>query len=126
MTKEKFTCGDFTCGTEWIGDGCAVLAVSGELDMHNSDEVNEVLDRLHERGVSDRLILDLTACTFIDSIGLSVLISAQHRARSPLNVVVTSEALRRVLSITGLTSLFSLHETKAEAVEALERGGETL
>jgi anti-sigma B factor antagonist len=121
MTTEEFTCGDFTCGAEWIGDSSAVLEISGELDMHNADEVNHVLDRLDERGISDHLVVDLTGCSFIDSIGLSVLIGAQHRARSPLNLVVTNESLRRVFSITGLTGLFTLHETKIEAIEALVR-----
>jgi anti-anti-sigma factor len=121
MTPDGSNGGDFTCGAEWIGDSSAVLEISGEFDMHNADGVNQVLDRLHERGISGRLVVDLTRCSFIDSIGLSVLIGAQHKARSPLNVVVTDQALRRVLSITGLTSLFMLHETRAEAIAALVR-----
>jgi anti-sigma B factor antagonist len=118
---EEFPCGDFTCDAERVGDRSAVLVIRGELDMHNSDDVNHVLDRLQEGGMGDHLIVDLTGCTFIDSIGLSVLIAAQHVARSPLNIVVTSEALRKVLSVTGLDSIFRLHETKAEALEELER-----
>jgi anti-anti-sigma factor len=126
MTTVEPGGGGFSCAAEWIGDSSAIIEVNGELDMHNADAVNHVLDRLDERGISDHLIVDLTSCSFIDSIGLSVLIGAQHRAKSPLNVVVTDEGLRRVLSITGLTSLFVLHETRTEAVEALVRRVGTL
>ena len=118
---EKFECADFSCGVEWVGDASAIVAVRGELDMRSSEELAELLDRLRERGIIDHLIVDLSECAFIDSIGLSVLVRAQHMAKSPLNVVVTSDPLRRVLSVTGLASIFSLHETKAEALDELQR-----
>ena len=118
---EEFKCGDFTCATEWVGESSVVVAVRGELDMHTSEEVGHMLNTLQDLGVGDHLAIDLTDCAFIDSIGLSVLIEAQHVAKSPLNIVVTHEALRRVLSVTGLASIFMLHETKAEALGELER-----
>ena len=118
---EEFKCGEFTCAAERVGETSAIVAIRGELDMHTSEEVGHLLGILHERGIADHLVVDLTGCAFIDSIGLSVLIAAQHAAKSPLNVVVTHEALRRVLSVTGLGSIFTLHETKAEALEELQR-----
>ena len=122
----RFECTDFACGAEPVGDGSAVVAVRGELDMHSSEELAELLDGLHERGISDHLVIDLSECTFMDSIGLSVIIRAQHLAKSPLNVVVNSAALRRVLSVTGLDSIFTLHETQADALDELERHVGTL
>ena len=117
---------EFACDAESIGDASAIVAVRGELDMHTSEELAALLGRLHERGITDHLVVDLSECAFIDSIGLSVLIRAQHLAKSPLNVVVTQAALRRVLSVTGLASIFALHETKAGALEELERRVGTL
>ena len=118
---EKFECADFACGAEWVGEASAVATVRGELDMHTSEELSELLDELHERGITEHLVIDLSGCTFIDSIGLSVLIRAQHVSKSPLNVVVNKDPLRRVLSVTGLASVFRLHETKAEALDELRR-----
>jgi len=117
----QFECAGFRCGAESVGAASAVVAVRGELDMHTSEELAELLDGLHERGITDRLVIDLSECTFMDSIGLSVIIRAQHMARSPLNVVVNNDALRRVLSVTGLDSIFTLHETEAGALDELER-----
>ncbi len=119
-------CSDFRCEAVWIDDGSAVVAIGGELDMLNADEVNHVIDHLHGDGINDHLVVDLTGCSFIDSVGLSVLIAAQHAAKSPLNVVITNEALRRVFTVTGLTSVFVLHETRAEAIEELRRRRETV
>lgn len=118
---ETFACADFECGAEWIGDSSAVVAVHGELDMHTSEELVELLDRLQERGITDHLIVDLNECTFIDSIGLSVLIRAHHTAKSQLNIVVGNDALRRVLSVTGLANVFTLHKTRDEALDELRR-----
>jgi anti-sigma B factor antagonist len=118
---EKFECADFACEAEWAGDGSAVISVRGELDMHTSEELAELLGRLHERGITDHLVVDLSECAFMDSIGLSVLISAQHVAKSRLNLVVTHKALRRVLTVTGFANIFTLHETKDEALEELRR-----
>lgn len=118
---ERFECADFACGATWVGAASAIVAVRGELDMHASEELAELLDRLRERGITDHLVVDLSECAFVDSIGLSVLIRAQHIAKSPLNVIVNNDALRRVLSVTGLASLFILHETEAEALDELQR-----
>lgn len=123
---QEFERAGFACGAQPVGDASAVVTVRGELDMHTSEELAALLGRLHERGITDHLVVDLSECVFIDSIGLSVLIKAQHLAKSPLNIVVTQEALRRVLSVTGLASLFALHETKAAALEELERQVGTL
>jgi anti-anti-sigma factor len=118
---DEFEGADFTCAAKWVGDASAIVAVRGELDMHTSEELAELLGGLHERGIADHLVIDLSECGFIDSIGLSVLIRAQHMAKSPLNIVVTHEALRRVLSVTGLANLFSLHDTEADALDELRR-----
>ena len=79
---EEFKCGASTCGAELVGDGSAIVTIQGELDMHASEEAGQLVSTLQELGVGDRLVVDLTDCTFIDSIGLSVLIGSPARRRS--------------------------------------------
>ncbi len=70
----------------------------------------------------DRLVVDLSGVTFIDSTALGVLIGGVRRVRDAggaMTLVVTSRAVERVLSITGLDRVFTIHATRAAALESL-------
>jgi predicted ribosomally synthesized peptide with nif11-like leader len=114
----------FTCEAEWLGDNTAVVTVTGELDLATAEQLRSVLRGLHKRGVTDHLAVDLTDCTYIDSMGLSVLIEAQHVARSPLHVASRTGQNCQVLRITGLDNVFVIHDSREQALAALRRQGE--
>jgi anti-sigma B factor antagonist len=111
----------FECTAEWMGDSSAAITVVGELDLHTSARLRAVLDEVRERGITDHLVVDLSECTFLDSTGLGLLVKAQRQAESPLNVVVTHSEVRKVLGVTALDSMFILHDTREDAVEALRQ-----
>jgi anti-sigma B factor antagonist len=111
----------FSCHGQWIGDSSAVVTLEGELDLSTAVQLRECLRGLHERGITDHLVVDLSGCTFIDSTGLGLLVEAQMRAESPLNVVATERQILQALSVTALDSLFVIHETREAALAALRR-----
>jgi anti-anti-sigma factor len=96
--------GDF--GTELIHlNGDAVLMVIGEVDASTSPMLHDAC--LDLASISDRLVLDLSGVTFIDSAALHVLI--QLHEREGTNTVVVrnpSSQVRRLLQITELASRF--------------------
>ena len=60
--------------------------------------------------------------TFIDSTALGVLIGGVRRvnaAGGAMALVVTSRPVERVLSITGLDRVFTIHESLEDAIAAL-------
>jgi anti-sigma B factor antagonist len=58
-------------------DGITVVAVSGELDAASEDEFRETVSRaIDER--RGPLIVDLTRCSFIDSVSIGILAGAQR------------------------------------------------
>jgi predicted ribosomally synthesized peptide with nif11-like leader len=114
----------FRCEAEWLGDNTAVVTVTGELDLATADRLRAVLRGLRKRGITDHLAVDLTDCTFIDSMGLSVLIEAQHVAKSPLHVASCTDQNCQVLRITGLDNVFVIHDSREQALAALRRQGE--
>jgi anti-anti-sigma factor len=82
----------------------AELELSGELTLAT---VTTVEARLAEAELSRpaRLVLDLRRVRFIDSSGLGALVAAHKRHRRVgrrLTVVVSSGAVERVLTVTGL------------------------
>ena len=64
-------------------------------------------------------MVDLTDVEFLDSTGLGVLVSGLKRFRTlggDLTIVCTRPRILKVFEITGLTTVFGMHPTVAEAV----------
>jgi anti-sigma B factor antagonist len=101
--------------------GCAVVVAAGEIDLCAAAVLDEVLAEAAE--VSDRIIIDLTDVTFLDSTGMKVMLDAlnrnHHRQRGTLCLVGLSRAVYRVLEVTHLTSRFPVYASLRAAVAEL-------
>jgi anti-sigma B factor antagonist len=87
-----------------------VLEVGGDLDIAISVALGRALDDLLDVR-DERVSVDLSGVTFMDSSALSVLVSAHERAREngqQLELLRPSPACAKVLSITGLDRVFDL------------------
>jgi anti-anti-sigma factor len=83
--------------------GHLVLGVEGEIDLAVADQLEEALARAAER--AERIAVDLSECTFIDSTGIAVLLRAHNRPDGPaLTVLRPSGQVLRVFEVTGLTT----------------------
>lgn len=101
-------------------DAISILSVSGEVDIATSSALREALVEAIEKG-SGVVIVDLLQVGFLDSSGLGVLISGLKRAKErggDFLLVCSSDDVLKVLRITGLTKVFSIHNTVSEAVSA--------
>ncbi len=111
----------FAVGSERRDGESGVVTVSGEVDMYTAPQLKECMLDLIDGGAR-RIVIDLSAVTFIDSTALGVLIGGVrrlHGADGAMALVVTSRPVERVLSITGLDRVFSIHATLDEALAAL-------
>lgn len=102
-------------------DGHTVVEVHGEVDVYTAPMLRERLIELISGGARS-LVVDLSRVDFLDSTGLGVLVGALKRVRSAngdLNVVCTTERIRKIFEITGLGTIFGLHTTVDEAIAAL-------
>ncbi|MBA2282349.1 MAG: STAS domain-containing protein [Actinomycetota bacterium] len=90
------------------GSAEAVVRVSGELDAGTAPVLAAELERVIGAGATE-LLVDLGDVAFIDSTGLTTLISArtQVEGRGRLSVVAASAPVRRVFDVTGLADLFA-------------------
>jgi anti-sigma B factor antagonist len=104
-----------TC-TARDADGCTVVAITGDMTL---DTAADVLAGLRSVcGARCRIILDLTGVTFIDSIGLGVLLEAERRTRAAggwMRLVCTNQQVLRVLRLTELDDIFTITETVEQA-----------
>ena len=98
----------------------ALVALRGELDIVTVSKVAEVLDGLEPLADGVRhIVLDLRGLTFMDVLGLNELIKQNEYARSNrhnLAVVRGSDAIHRVLKLTGVEELLVLVDDPADLV----------
>jgi anti-anti-sigma factor len=97
-------------------DGAIVVDVRGSLDAATVDALRgALLGALHaERPVT--MIVDLTFVTFMDSNGLSALVTGLNAARATGTKLVLrnpSEFVLRQLRVTGLAEMFGLPGTSS-------------
>lgn len=105
------------------GDGLHVVRLSGEVDLHHSVELREVLGR-HAEEKRPALLVDFTEVTYIDSAGLATLVeyvqrTIGHGGRVALGGV--NERLRTIFDIARLDQVFAIHPTVADAKAALSK-----
>jgi anti-anti-sigma factor len=86
------------------------VTVSGALDVTTLPRVRDALERA-VAGRPGRLVVDLSACTFVDASALAVLLDL-HRRTSRFGGVLTLRGccprVLRLLSLTGLRRVFDL------------------
>jgi anti-sigma B factor antagonist len=81
----------------------AVVRVSGELDIATVPALTDVLRGLEQP--CDRVVLDLSGLTFIDSTGLTLAVTEHQRAAKDGVELVLAGATDNVLQVFRLTGL---------------------
>jgi anti-sigma B factor antagonist len=104
--------------TEEVDPRVCVVAPAGELDLYTCPEFENELMRVISNG-AERVVVDLTQTTFLDSTALGVLLGARESLRAhdgKLSVVCADESILRVFEVTGLHRIFEIQRTRAEAL----------
>ena len=108
-------------GSERDEDGVQILALSGEIDLENSNELRALLAR-HAEANRPRLVVDFSEVTYIDSSGLATLVEYMQKALKfggRFALAGLNERLRTVFDLARLGEIFAIHPTTAEAKAAL-------
>lgn len=124
----------------------SVVALDGELDASNYEQVIEIVRDAYARGARG-LVFDASNLSFMASSGLFALHSALRIMRgetppdpemgwgalhevshdhdastSNVRIAAPQDAIARVLERTGMTGLFGVDASRADAVAALQGG----
>lgn len=97
--------------------GIPVVRVVGEVDVASVPRLDRELESLAADG-KNRIVVDLSGVSFIDSTGLGILVKALKNARAAngwVRVVAKEDRVTKVFVITGLDSEFELTRTVEEA-----------
>ncbi|GGK62476.1 hypothetical protein Sme01_04470 [Sphaerisporangium melleum] len=102
-----------------VRQNAIVVEAQGELDHRTAPLLRDELSRVWSAPGITAVILDFSAVTFCDSVGLSELIAALRRSEATGRALMISGVqgtLLRVLTITGLRKAFDTYETTGEAM----------
>lgn len=97
--------------------GLAVVSAPDEIDVANSGQLRSAL--LQAAAISPVVVVDMSGTDFCDSNGLSVLVRGLRRAQADggeVRLVVRTQPVLRILSVTGVGSLFELFGSLDEAL----------
>jgi anti-sigma B factor antagonist len=100
-----------------LPDGTQVVTVAGEIDPYTGPQLEwELFGAISNGAVG--LIVDLTACTFLDSTALHVLSATSSRLGAPgrLSLVTADRHFLKIFEITGLDRLLAIHPTRTAAL----------
>lgn len=112
-------------GSYELGDSTVVWA-QGEIDLATGPDLRHQLAEATGRP-SPRVLVDLTAVTFMDSTGLNALVRALRTAQAAggdIRLVGACARVRRVIDLSRLDELFLIHATLAESVTGDHRSAE--
>jgi anti-sigma B factor antagonist len=110
---------DLSLTTRTEGDR-TIVSVGGEIDVYTAPKLREQLVDLVNAG-QYQLVVDMEDVEFLDSTGLGVLVGGLKRVRAhegSLRLVCTQERILKIFRITGLTKVFPIHDSVADAVAA--------
>ena len=103
-------------------DGIPVLALEGEFDSFETEEVRTGFEECFQEGKT-LLVLDLGGMTFANSTTIASLITAQRRAAElggKLILARPRDFIRKTLATLGLDTIFPLADSVDEAVSTLK------
>jgi anti-anti-sigma factor len=105
------------------GDGTAIVYGRGELDAYSARPFAETLERVTDNGDLDRVVVDFSDVSFLDSSGLRVLLGTARRlAERGGKFVLVAKDVRvvNVVRLTGTMDMLDLRPTLAEALGRAE------
>jgi len=95
-----------------------VVKLIGSANMVTSSDLKDQLLKL-VKNEPNRLLLDLSGLEFISSVGLGAIIAAHIRCRhhnSSIELIAPQPDIHDLLTVTNLTSLFTVHKSLADAL----------
>lgn len=109
-------------------DGIHTIAVRGELDLNTAPELEAEIERALASDTDVALMLDLSACEFIDSTGIALIVrtwqrldgAAEGESEGRFVLCCFNDQVRRLLNITGIDESISLHEQREAALAELQ------
>lgn len=115
----------FELSEEESASGTHVINVRGEIHVQTAPRFSHGLSTAIERG-NTRIVLDLSAVEFIDSTGLSVLLTGLRQvtaAHGHMAIVCANPTVLRLFEVTSLDETFDIFAERPAAFAHVQTAG---
>lgn len=113
-----------TINSEVLEEGLVLVAPAGPIDHRTYESLEKTLARLSDDGVT-RMILDLSGVTYICSAGMGTLFwwmtEAETEDDGAFILCNLSKMVREVFVAVGLMELFTIADSRENALKAAAR-----
>ena len=96
-----------------VQENCLTIFLPHEVDHHSADEIRKEADYLIDRNHIRYVIFDFTETDFMDSSGIGMIMGRYKRIimlGGEVCAVHTSERMKKVLMMSGVTKIVQLYE----------------
>jgi len=101
---------------------CVLIELSGDMDAYTSPQFKSVVEDLIKRK-EYQLIADLEKVTYIDSVGMGMLLAGLKMTRDHgghLWLIYNKSKVKKFLEVTGLSKKFFVFKDKCQAYQVLK------
>ena len=100
-------------------DVATIVVLQGELDLYNAQPVRAAL--VDASKGAERVVVDMSAVTFVDSTAMGLLIEARSRMTDRAAFVLAGPGMetRRALQVSGLDRHFAIADSVDDALGAV-------
>lgn len=100
-------------------DDKLVVQLMGELDHHSAEEVRNKIDDRIDREKINKLIMNFSGVTFMDSSGIGVVIGRYKKLalrNGAVCVTDVKDSVKRVFELSGMFKIIKMFDSVDEAV----------
>lgn len=100
-------------------DDILVVHMSGELDHHSAEEVRNKLDDRLDRDSINKLVVDFSGVSFMDSSGIGVIIGRYKKLslrKGAISVANATGSVKRVFELSGMFKIIKAYNSVEEAL----------
>ncbi|HKA99073.1 MAG TPA: STAS domain-containing protein [Streptosporangiaceae bacterium] len=94
-----------------------IVMLAGEIDLYTAPRLeSELLAAMRSANPAPQLVVDMSGVEFCDSTGMNVLLAAHRQAcdqGGDLALAAPRAPVRKILEVTGLASVFTVHDDLA-------------
>lgn len=98
-----------------------IYKLGAELNSYNYQEVQDGIMAILEKG--SNVVLDMTGCKYVSSMGLRVLLYSKKVAMSKelqVYLVGVNAEVKDIMSVTGFVNFFDSFDTMEECMEKVK------
>lgn len=88
-------------------DKCLTLALEGELNSYNAEDVEKEIDAILEKNEASKVVLDLAKLEYLSSAGIRIIVRLKQRY-ADTSLIRVQNSVYEIFEMVGLPELLKI------------------